>query len=87
MSCNHIFRPVTRRQALSRLGGGFGLLALSQMLSTSLAQAQAKVPDLPSKGGILTQPHFKPRAKRVIFLMMNGGVSHVDTFDPKPMLE
>lgn len=85
MSCNHIFRPVTRRQALSRLGGGFGLLALSQMLSTSIARAEAQ--ELPAKGGVLKQLHFKPRAKRVIFLMMNGGMSHVDTFDPKPMLE
>src|SRR5207302_6194024 len=32
-------------------------------------------------------PHFPPRAKRVIFLFMNGGPSHVDTFDPKPSLE
>src|SRR2546427_8304704 len=31
-------------------------------------------------------PHFPPRAKRVIFLHMSGGVSHVDTFDPKPTL-
>jgi hypothetical protein len=38
-------------------------------------------------GGVLKQLHFKPRAKRVIFLFMNGGVSHVDTFDPKPMLD
>ena len=31
-------------------------------------------------------PHFAPKAKRVIFLFMTGGVSHVDTFDPKPFL-
>ena len=37
--------------------------------------------------GVIKQLHFKPKAKRVIFLFMNGGVSHVDTFDPKPMLE
>ena len=87
MSCNHKFMPVTRRQALTRLGGGFGLVALSQMLNTSLAQAAA-APNIPTggKGGILPGLHFKPRAKRVIFLMMNGGMSHVDTLDPKPML-
>src|SRR5437762_5466374 len=79
MSCNHP-KPVTRRQALSMMGGGFGLLALSNMLNTSLAQAA-------STGGVLKELHFKPRAKRVIFLFMNGGVSHVDTFDPKPMLD
>ncbi len=31
-------------------------------------------------------PHFAPKAKRVIFLFLNGGMSHIDTFDPKPML-
>ena len=80
MSC-HIPRPVTRRQALSMLGGGFGLVALSNMLNLSLAQAAS------GTGGVLKELHFKPRAKRVIFLFMNGGVSHVDTFDPKPMLD
>ena len=82
MSCHHTFTPVTRRQALSRLGGGFGLVALSNMLNRSLAQAAE-----PGLRGVLKQLHVKPRAKRVIFLFMNGGVSHVDTFDPKPMLE
>jgi hypothetical protein len=82
MSCNHTFKPVTRRQALSRLGGGFGLVALSNMLNLSLAEAAE-----PGSRGVIKQLHFKPRAKRVIFLFMNGGVSHVDTFDPKPMLE
>jgi hypothetical protein len=74
---------MSRRQALTSLGGGFGLVALSNMLNTSLAQAAEPV----ATGGVLKQPHFKPRAKRVIFLFMNGGVSHVDTFDPKPALE
>jgi hypothetical protein len=82
MSCHHTFKPVTRRQALSTLGGGFGFVALSQMLNVSLAQAAQ-----PGSGGVIKQLHFKPRAKRVIFLFMNGGVSHVDTFDPKPMLD
>ena len=88
MGCNHVFKPFTRRQALTRLGGGFGLLALSQMLNTSLAQA-ATSPVIPTggTGGVLPGLHFKPRAKRVIFLMMNGGMSHVDTFDYKPMLD
>jgi hypothetical protein len=78
---------VTRRQALARLGGGFGIVALANMLNTSLAAAG--VTELPAlgRGGVLKQLHFKPKAKRVIFLMMNGGVSHVDTFDYKPMLE
>ena len=35
---------------------------------------------------MITKPDFKPKAKHVIFLFMNGGMSQVDTFDPKPML-
>ena len=80
MPCNHP-KPVSRRQALALMGGGFGLVALSNMLNASLAQASN------GTGGVLKELHFKPKAKRVIFLFMNGGVSHVDTFDPKPMLE
>src|ERR1700674_3340498 len=82
MACNHILMPMTRRQALTGLGAGFGFVALSNMLSASLAQAAE-----PGSGGVIKQLHFNPRAKRVIFLFMNGGLSHVDTFDPKPMLD
>jgi hypothetical protein len=81
MSCGHNVTPLSRRHALSMLGGGFGLVALSNMLNVSLAEAATPT------GGVLKQLHVKPRAKRVIFLFMNGGVSHVDTFDPKPALE
>jgi hypothetical protein len=88
MACNHIVAPpMTRRQALTGLGAGFGFVALSNMLSTSLAAAEKSVTGGVAAGGVLKQLHFKPRAKRVIFLFMNGGVSHVDTFDPKPMLD
>src|SRR5579863_9456856 len=83
MSCNHKPRPFTRREALAQVGGGFGMLAFANMISSSLQAAE------PATGtpGVLKQLHFKPRAKRVIFLFSNGGMSHVDTFDPKPMLE
>jgi hypothetical protein len=83
MSCNHKPRPFTRREALAQVGGGFGMLAFANMISSSLKAAE------PATGtpGMLKQLHFKPRAKRVIFLFSNGGMSHVDTFDPKPMLE
>src|SRR6202030_3517679 len=84
MSCNHTPRPLSRRQALSMVGGGMGMVALSNMVSSSL---QAATPEMVGTKGALPQLHFKPRAKRIIFLFMNGGVSHVDTFDPKPMLE
>jgi hypothetical protein len=63
----------TRRQALGRMAGGLGLLA------SRLVASEAN-PLLPK------QPHFEPKAKRIIYLVMNGGMSHVDTFDHKPML-
>jgi len=62
----------TRRDFLKRTNMGFGMLALSGLASRWSAAAPA--------------PQFAPRAKHVIFLFMDGGVSHVDTFDPKPEL-
>ncbi len=71
----------TRRQLLQRSGAGFGLLGLTcALLDAGLLSAATKA-GKPSQA-----PHFAPRAKRVIFLFMNGGPSHVDTFDPKPAL-
>src|SRR5258708_37202845 len=67
--------PVTRREALCRMGNGFGMLAFASLVGDSVAQAQAMKLDHPAK------------AKRVIFLFMNGGLSQVDSFDPKPMLD
>lgn len=65
----------TRRDFLQRWSCGFGSLALAG-LAQQWSAAEA--------GGRAT--HFAPRAKHVIFLFMDGGVSHVDTFDPKPEL-
>lgn len=66
---------MTRREMLARTGMGFGALSLAGLVGEAQAATQAGV-----------QPHFAPKAKRVIFLFMNGGPSHVDTFDPKPKL-
>src|ERR1700733_6312944 len=85
MSCHQCSTPLNRRQALSAIGGGMGLVGLSTMLGQSLKAATEE--SGPTSGGAIAKLHFKPRAKRIIFLFMNGGVSHVDTFDPKPMLE
>jgi len=86
MFSNHD-KPATRREALSRLGGGFGLTALAAMTQNAMAQT-ASDPKAVGVPGVLTgKLHFKPRAKRVIFLFMNGGVSHIDSFDPKPMVD
>jgi hypothetical protein len=71
----------TRRQMLRDAACGFGYVALAGLLSgNSRARAGVANP-LAAK-----QPHFAPRAKRVIFLFMQGGPSHVDTFDPKERL-
>ncbi|AMV26138.1 hypothetical protein VT84_17200 [Gemmata sp. SH-PL17] len=71
-----------RRAFLRNAGCGFGTLALAAMLGEDglLADDKPVDPLAPKK------PHFEPSAKRVIFLFMSGGPSHVDTFDPKPEL-
>ena len=87
MFCDHDPKPATRKEALSRLGQGFGLTALAAMTQNAMAQT-ASDPKAVGVPGVLTgKLHFKPRAKRVIFLFMNGGVSHIDSFDPKPMVD
>ena len=67
---------LSRREMLRTASTGFGSLALSALLADP-AYAGASA----SRG-----PHFPPKAKNVIFLFMPGGVSHMDTFDPKPKL-
>lgn len=72
-----------RRQFLRDSGCGFGLLAAAAMAKQSgIARANSSVP----AGGALSGPHHRPRAKNVIFCFMEGGPSHLDTFDPKPLL-
>ncbi|NBO93299.1 MAG: DUF1501 domain-containing protein, partial [Planctomycetia bacterium] len=61
---------ITRRELLNRLGGGLGSVALGTLLA--------------DQTGIAT--HHTPKAKAVISLFMHGGPSHVDLYDPKPML-
>ena len=78
-------QPRTRREALRTMGAGFGMMAFASLVGTSMLEASSGV--LSSAGGPVPRPDFKPRAKNVIFLFMNGGVSQVDTFDPKPTLE
>ncbi len=80
MNTTNPFSPLTRRTMLQRSAAGFGYLALQAMLGREGAQAAVENPLAPK------QPQFAPRAKRVVFLLMKGGPSHVDTFDPKPLL-
>jgi hypothetical protein len=71
--------PINRRQALKTTACGFGQLALAGLLNESVSAAKNPL--------AARQPHFPPRAKRVIFLFMQGGPSHVDSFDYKPLLD
>src|SRR4249919_1655633 len=66
-----------RRRFLRSAGGGFGAIALTAMLADDCLASDPLAPKT---------LHFEPKAKRVIFLFMSGGPSHVDTFDPKPDL-
>ncbi len=78
--------PWTRRELLSRVGVGFGNLALMPLLESSGWLARQAAASEPLNPFQTKPPHFQPRARHVIHLFMNGGPSHVDTFDPKPAL-
>jgi len=65
----------SRRDMLARSGVGLGMLGLAGLLQEPAAAGTSGM-----------MPHFAPRAKRVIHFFLNGGPSHVDTFDPKPAL-
>ena len=80
------YRLTSRRSMLKQTAIGFGNLALTTMLADAAVDASA-VPQLFHNSMAPKQPHFRPRAKRVIFLFMKGGPSHVDTFDYKPSLQ
>jgi Protein of unknown function (DUF1501) len=78
----HPFAPVSRRDMLRRCGLGFGALGLAGVMNQAgLLAAEPVVSPLAPKS-----PHFPAKAKRVIHIFANGGPSHVDTFDPKPLL-
>ena len=64
---------LSRREMLGKMCAGFGMLGLASLLPRPLLGANPAA-------------HFAPKAKRMVFLFMNGGPSHVDTFDPKPAL-
>jgi len=73
MTIPHVDIPRSRREFLCRSGAGFGALALTGLLSKTLASSEGS-------------QQAKATAKRVIFLFMEGGPSHIDLFDPKPLI-
>lgn len=74
--------PNSRRGFLRSMGGGFGSIALAAMAAQQAARSEPGVNPMAPK-----QPHFPPKAKRVILLWMQGGPSQMDLFDYKPRLK
>ncbi|MDA1276329.1 MAG: DUF1501 domain-containing protein [Verrucomicrobia bacterium] len=72
---------LSRREFLARSGMGFGMLGLSGVLAEG-----GLLPDEQNNPLAARSPQFRARAKRIIHIFLNGGPSHVDTFDPKPLL-
>lgn len=81
----HLRNQIYRRSFLSRAGAGIGSVALASLLGRDLSAAPSN--SSPSYLGLPGFPHFAPKAKRVIYLYMSGGPSHLETFDYKPQLE
>ncbi|MDX1933280.1 MAG: DUF1501 domain-containing protein [Capsulimonadales bacterium] len=79
---------LTRRELLSRMGNGFAALGLAGLLAEEANAAPPVAPKAASLNPLAPKsPPLRAKAKRVIFLFMNGGPSQVDTFDPKPALQ
>jgi hypothetical protein len=75
-----MWNSLSRREWLKSSGAGFAALALEALLAEESRANEAADPLAPRPA------HFEPRARRVIFLFMHGGPSHIDTFDYKPFL-
>lgn len=90
MSINHTHSMYSRRNWLQQAGCGFGWLGLQAMLADSSMPTNARAEELGNR--MLNplsprEPHFPAKAKRVVWIFVNGGPSHVDTWDYKPGLE
>ncbi len=79
-------RNYSRREWLARTGAGFGLLALTDLLAAASTASAGGEPNRAAQPYAVRPPHHAARAKRVIFLYMPGGPSHVDLLDPKSRL-
>src|SRR5437764_159818 len=80
-SLPHHEMPCSRRDFLTRSGGGLGLLALLSLMERDGRAGEAVRNQLAVRA-----PHFPATAKSVIWLFLDGGPSHIDLFDPKPQL-
>src|SRR6516162_8967739 len=80
------FPSCSRRQMLGTVANGFGLLGLAGLLAESQAREPSRGVSPPSNPLAVRPPHHAPRARRAIFIFLNGGPSHVDLLDPKDRL-
>ena len=84
---NQFFRQQqTRRTFLGRAAQGVGKVALASLLNPIFLPAAAEISKKERYSGVVKPFHYPPQAKRVIWLSMAGGPSHLETFDPKPKL-
>jgi len=80
-------RCLTRRELLRGMGTGLGVLGFYGVLGASRLLGDASTPTAAASSPLAARPpHFRPRARRIIHIYLNGGPSQVDTFDPKPAL-
>lgn len=88
---SHLPNAASRRDFILRAANGFGSLALTSLLGNELSAAANPQSTIRSPQSVNPlapqQPHFAPKAKAVVFLFMVGGPSHIETFDPKPVLD
>src|SRR5437764_358116 len=85
MNCTNINFGMSRRDFFGKFALGIGGIALANLLRGDLFAQSAAAPSNAFKG-ILDQPHFPPKAKRIIYLFMAGGPSQLEIFDHKPLL-
>jgi hypothetical protein len=79
---------MSRRESLWRLGGGIGGVALAYLLNTDRLLGAATAADSSNtRSGTGPMPHHPPKARRIVQVFLNGGMSQMDTFDYKPELE
>src|ERR1043165_5499569 len=85
----HTIQSITRRHFLRDCGLQIGTIALASLLGGDTGFGQSPNHPITQSPDPLAprSPHFTPKAKRVIFLFMAGGPSHLDLFDPKPLLQ
>jgi len=81
MTSRYPFSPLSRRQVLKSASAGFGMVALAGLLGRQAAAAPAPKPLAPK------EPHFKVKAKRIIFVFMQGSMSQLDTFEYKQRVQ